>query len=99
MSGRKREPGRQRIRAMGTVVDVLPGAICKVQLDDGGEITAYVSAKRSRLYSLISPGDRVRVELFPHEPDGGRIVRRRRRWSVAEPMRSFLNRLLGRKPR
>jgi translation initiation factor IF-1 len=98
MSARKREPGSKRI-TMGMVADVLPGAIYKVRLGDGGEITAYVSAKRSRLYSSISPGDWVRVERFPHAPDRGRIVRRRRPLPVAEPVGAFLKRLLGREPR
>jgi translation initiation factor IF-1 len=98
MSAEKRERSGKRVRATGTVLEVLPGPCIGVQLEYGSQIEAYVSAKRSRLYSSISPGDRVGIELFADDPHRGRIVRQRRRWVVNEPMRSFLKRLLGKEP-
>jgi translation initiation factor IF-1 len=98
VSAEKRERGEKRVRATGTVLEVLPGPLYRVQLEHGSEIEAYVSAKRSRLHSSISPGDRVRIELFGYDPHRGRIVRRRRHWVVNEPVRSFLKRLLGKEP-
>ena len=98
MSARRRKGGSKPVKVMGTVIDVLPGALYRVQLEQGSEIVAYASAKRSKLYSTISPGDQVRVELFSYDPRRGRIVSRRKRWIVNEPVRSFLKRLLAKNP-
>jgi translation initiation factor IF-1 len=95
VSAGKRERGDERIRARGIVLETLPEPLYRVQLEHGREITAYASAKRSRLTSTISPGDRVRVELFSYDPRRGRIIRRTKRWVLNEPVRSFLKRLLS----
>ena len=60
----------------GTVVEALPGATFKVELDDGREILAYTSGKM-RMYRIkILPGDKVIVEMTKYDEKRGRISRR-----------------------
>lgn len=60
----------------GTIVEKLPGATFRVQLDDGKEVLAYISGKM-RMYRIkIVPGDRVTLEMTQYDDNRGRIVRR-----------------------
>ena len=97
MRGKKDKPGKRKVRTMGTVSESLPGANFAVKLDDGCRILAYLPGKIRRQRTTILPGDRVRVELLPHEREWGRIVPRQR-WSVPEPIRRLVIRFLERKP-
>ncbi len=58
----------------GVVVDTLPSAQFKVELENGHEIIAHVSGKIRMHYIRILPGDRVTVELSPYDLSRGRIV-------------------------
>ena len=53
------------IEVEGKVVDTLPNAMFKVELENGATILAPVSGKIRMHYSRILPGDRVTVELSP----------------------------------
>ena len=62
----------------GTVKEVLPGGMYRVQLDGGPIVLAYVCGKMRKHYIRIVLGDRVRVEFSPYDPSRGRIVYRSR---------------------
>ncbi len=64
------------IEVEGTVVEVLPNAMFRVELDTGHRILAHISGKMRIHFIRISPGDRVKVELSPYDPTRGRIVYR-----------------------
>ncbi len=60
----------------GKVVDPLPGAMFKVELDNGHSVLAHISGKMRMHYIRILPGDRVQVELTPYDLSRGRITYR-----------------------
>ncbi|EST89229.1 translation initiation factor IF-1 [Vagococcus lutrae] len=64
------------IEIEGTVVDTLPNAMFKVELENGHEILAHVSGKIRMHYIRILPGDKVTVELSPYDLTRGRITYR-----------------------
>ena len=64
------------IEVKGKVVDTLPNAMFKVELENGAVILAHVSCKIRMHYIRILPGDRVTVELSPYDLTKGRITYR-----------------------
>ncbi|MFT5530620.1 MAG: translation initiation factor IF-1 [Candidatus Poriferisodalaceae bacterium] len=60
----------------GKVVDPLPNAMFKVELDNGHNVLAHISGKMRMHYIRILPGDRVQVELTPYDLSRGRITYR-----------------------
>ena len=62
------------IRVQGTVVENLPNATFRVEIDGGLEVLAHVSGKMRMRYIRILPGDRVDMELSAYDPSRGRIV-------------------------
>ena len=64
------------IEVEGKVVDTLPNAMFKVELENGATILAHVSGKFRMHYIRILPGDRVTVELSPYDLTKGRITYR-----------------------
>jgi translation initiation factor IF-1 len=64
------------IEMEGTVVDSLPNAMFRVDLDNGFNVLAHISGKIRRNYIKILPGDRVKVELTPYDLTKGRITYR-----------------------
>ncbi len=66
------------IRVQGTVLENLPNASFRVEIDGGLEVHAHVSGKMRMRYIRILPGDRVDVELSAYDPTRGRIVWRYR---------------------
>lgn len=64
------------IEVEGKVVDTLPNAMFKVELENGATILAHVSGKVRMHYIRILPGDRVTVELSPYDLTKGRITYR-----------------------
>jgi len=64
------------IEVEGTVVEPLPNAMFRVELESGHRVLAHVSGKMRMNYIRILPGDRVRVELSPYDLTMGRIVYR-----------------------
>lgn len=64
------------IEIEGTVVETLPNATFKVELENGHIVLAHVSGKIRMNYIRILPGDKVTVELSPYDLTRGRITYR-----------------------
>lgn len=64
------------IEVEGKVIEPLPNAMFRVELDNGHKILAHISGKMRMHYIRILPGDRVVVELSPYDLTRGRIVYR-----------------------
>ena len=64
------------IELEGTVLDTLPNAMFKVELENGHVILAHVSGKIRMNYIRILPGDKVTVEMSPYDLTKGRITYR-----------------------
>lgn len=62
----------------GTVTEVLPNAMFRVELSNGHKVLAHVSGKMRMHYIKILPGDRVKLELSPYDPTRGRIIYRKK---------------------
>jgi translation initiation factor IF-1 len=69
-------PKEDNIEVEGRIVDTLPNAMFKVELENGQVILAYVSGKMRMHFIKILPGDRVTVELSPYDLTKGRITYR-----------------------
>ena len=67
--------GRQdAIEVEGTVIEPLPNAMFRVELENGHKVLAHISGKMRMNYIRILPGDRVKVELSPYDLTRGRIT-------------------------
>ena len=64
------------IELEGKVVEPLPDAMFKVELENGHQVLAHISGKMRMHYIKILPGDKVTVELSPYDLDRGRITYR-----------------------
>jgi len=64
------------IEIEGKVLETLPNAMFKVELENGHEILAHVSGKIRMNYIRILPGDKVTVEMSPYDLTRGRITYR-----------------------
>lgn len=64
------------IEVEGTVMEPLPNAMFRVELDNGHKVLAHVSGKIRMHYIRILPGDKVTVELSPYDLTRGRITYR-----------------------
>ena len=64
------------IEIEGTVVEPLPNAMFRVELDNGHRVLAHVSGKLKQNHIRILTGDRVRMELSPYDLGRGRITYR-----------------------
>ncbi len=64
------------IEVQGTIIENLPNAMFKVELENGQIINAYVSGKMRMYFIKILPGDKVTVELSPYDLSKGRITYR-----------------------
>jgi len=62
----------------GTVIETLPNATFKVELENGHVVNAHISGKMRKHYIRILTGDKVKVELTPYDLSKGRIVFRER---------------------
>ena len=62
------------IELEGTVLEALPNAMFKVELENGHEILAHISGKMRMHYIKILPGDKVTIELSPYDLTRGRIT-------------------------
>lgn len=68
----------EAIRIEGTVVETLPNAMFRVELEGGHRVLAHISGKMRMHYIRILPGDKVSVELSPYDLSRGRIIYRDR---------------------
>ncbi len=64
------------IELEGTVVEPLPNAMFRVELENGHVVLAHISGKMRMHYIRILPGDKVTVELSPYDLSRGRITYR-----------------------
>jgi len=64
------------IAVEGTVVEPLPNAMFKVELENGHMVLAHISGKMRMHFIRILPGDKVKLELSPYDLTRGRIVYR-----------------------
>jgi translation initiation factor IF-1 len=62
------------IELEGTVVEKLPNAMFKVELENGHQILAVISGKLRTNFIKILPGDKVTVEMSPYDLSKGRIT-------------------------
>jgi translation initiation factor IF-1 len=73
-SGKK--PTKEVIELDGTVVETLPNALFRVELENGHIVLAHISGKMRMHYIRIIPGDRVTLEMTPYDLTKGRITYR-----------------------
>jgi translation initiation factor IF-1 len=66
----KEEP----IKVEGTVLETLPNAMFKVELENKHQVLAHISGKMRMYFIKILPGDKVTVELSPYDLSRGRIT-------------------------
>jgi translation initiation factor IF-1 len=64
------------IEVEGTVLEPLPNAMFKVELENGHEVLAHISGKMRMHFIRILPGDKVKLEISPYDLSRGRIVYR-----------------------
>ena len=67
-------PKEGSIEFQGVVLELLPNAMFKVNLENGHEVLAHVSGKMRMHYIKILPGDKVKLELSPYDLSRGRIT-------------------------
>ena len=62
------------IEIEGVVVEKLPNAMFKVELENGHIVLAHISGKLRMNYIKLLPGDKVTIELSPYDLSKGRII-------------------------
>jgi len=60
----------------GTIIESLPNAMFRVELENGHMVLAHISGKIRKNFIRILPGDKVKVELTPYDLTRGRITYR-----------------------
>ncbi len=71
-------PKEDAIEVMGTVLETLPNAMFRVEVENGHKVLAHISGKMRMHYIKILPGDKVKIELSPYDLARGRIIFRER---------------------
>ena len=71
-------PKEDAIEVIATVIEPLPNAMFRVELDNGHKVLAHISGKMRMHYIKILPGDKVKIELSPYDLARGRIIFRER---------------------
>ena len=64
------------IEVEGVVLEALPNAMFRVELENGHKVMAHISGKIRMHFIRILPGDKVTLELSPYDLNRGRIVYR-----------------------
>lgn len=67
---------KEVIEVEGTVLETLPNAMFKVELENGHVVLAHISGKMRMYYIKILPGDTVTLEMTPYDLSKGRITYR-----------------------
>jgi translation initiation factor IF-1 len=65
---------KEVIQVEGTILEALPNAMFRVELQNGHKILAHISGKMRMHFIQILPGDKVAVELSPYDLNRGRII-------------------------
>ena len=66
------------IELEGTILESMPNAMFRVELENGHEILAHISGKIRKNFIRILPGDKVKVEMTPYDLSRGRIIYRKK---------------------
>ncbi len=67
-------PKEEAIQVEGRVLETLPNAMFRVELENGHKVLAHISGKMRMHFIKILPGDKVTVELSPYDLTRGRII-------------------------
>ncbi|MDA3971731.1 MAG: translation initiation factor IF-1 [Desulfobulbaceae bacterium] len=67
-------PKEEAIQVEGTIIEPLPNAMFRVELDNGHKVLAHISGKMRMHFIKILPGDRVTIELSPYDLTRGRVT-------------------------
>ncbi|MFB3886855.1 MAG: translation initiation factor IF-1 [Thermodesulfobacteriota bacterium] len=67
-------PKEDAIQVEGKVLETLPNAMFRVELENGHKVLAHISGKMRMHFIKILPGDKVTVELSPYDLTRGRII-------------------------
>jgi translation initiation factor IF-1 len=67
-------PKEEAIQVEGKVLETLPNAMFRVELEKGHKVLAHISGKMRMHFIKILPGDKVTVELSPYDLSRGRII-------------------------
>jgi translation initiation factor IF-1 len=67
-------PKEELIETEGKIIEALPNAMFKVELENGHVVLAHVSGKMRMNFIRILPGDKVKLELSPYDLNRGRIT-------------------------
>ena len=75
----------------GKVVSVLPGTMFRVEIANGHQVLAHISGKLRKNFIKLTVGDKVKIEMTPHDLEKARIVYRLKNESAHRPIprRSF----------
>ncbi len=75
----EQKPGKKdKIEVEGVVVEPLPNAMFRVELENKHRILAHISGRMRKFFIKILPGDKVTVELSPYDLTRGRITYRKK---------------------
>lgn len=66
--------GSRRRGVVATVLELLPNATCRLELESREQVLAHAARATARNFVRVRPGDRVRVEISPHDRTRGRIT-------------------------
>jgi translation initiation factor IF-1 len=66
----------EAIEVVGTIIEALPNAKFRVEIENGHRLLAHVSGKMRMHFIKILPGDKVKLELSPYDLTKGRIIYR-----------------------
>ncbi len=66
----------EKIEVEGKILEALPNAMFRVEMDGGHKILAHISGKMRMHYIKMVPGDKVKVEMSPYDLSKGRITYR-----------------------
>ncbi|MFH1239063.1 MAG: translation initiation factor IF-1 [bacterium] len=69
-------PKEEAIEVEGKILEALPNAMFRVELENGHKVLAHISGKMRMNFIKILPGDKVKVELSPYDLSRGRITYR-----------------------
>jgi translation initiation factor IF-1 len=67
-------PKEDAIQVEGKVLETLPNAMFRVELENGHKVLAHISGKMRMHFIKILPGDKVTLELSPYDLTRGRII-------------------------
>ena len=72
------DPNKQTIELEGKIIESLPNAVFRVELDSGQVVLGHLAGKMRLNRIRVLPGDRVLIEMTPYDLKKGRITRRLR---------------------